>query len=520
MSSVEIRINDIFEELNDENKRLLDDLSFANECLIKLVELKNFVELIFIKIRHNLEENQSNKYEKLNNGVNEVLQRRPDIKDLKSIDNEIIDNFVNSENDIKFSHNFAENDNELSDDPNDPDYDISGKVITGRLKILKKKKLKTSETFPERATNGLNVKFKKKRGRKPKNYSNPDTNGIKPKKETIVCDYGDCDQVFKNSNSYEKHKRVVHLKVKAFVCEYPDCHFGTNFKKNLETHLVIHSNKRPFVCDFNDCGKTFKLEAQVKTHKRTVHKLCANLRKCEWPGCDYETVIRSHMAQHMTKHTVREKTVACDWSGCGKMFKTVLKMREHRRNHTAAKNHECNWPGCEYRTFRASLLKQHIRYHYADRPFVCDIDNCGKAYKTGSSLYSHKKSHFPVVNPSRDFKCQFDGCGKDFLQESHLKQHLLTHKPASIHCDWPGCTYSTTRISNLKKHHYVHQDYSERKHVCDWPECGKRFKDNGRLSGHYRLHTNERPYACAYPGCGYRCVLKGNLNKHMAKHSR
>ena len=82
MSSV-IIVRDIFEELIEENKRLLNDIKFANECLLKLIDLKSFVELIFGKIEYNLEENDFQKYYKLNGEVNEVLQRRQDINNFE-----------------------------------------------------------------------------------------------------------------------------------------------------------------------------------------------------------------------------------------------------------------------------------------------------------------------------------------------------------------------------------------------------------------------------------------------------
>ena len=519
MSSIVIKINDIFEEMNEENRRLLNDLIFANECLLKLIKFKTFVELIFDKIRYNLEEFDSKKYQNLNEEVNEVLRRKVDVKNSKANHYKPIENLVNNyENDIKLTENY----NDLSDDSNDPDYDNSYKM-SRRVKISRKNKQNRSKSLVKRATINLNQKNKTKRGRKIKSSTDRDidSNGIKPKKELIVCDYGDCDQVFKTKKSYETHKRVIHLKIRPFVCQYPDCNFDAINKSQLEKHEVIHSDERPFICEVKGCGKRFKSETTLNAHQKGVHSGPEERFKCDWPGCEYKTARKRHLQNHVTKHVVSEKTIACDWPECDKMFRLEDQMREHRRIHTAVKRHSCNWPGCQYRTYHAHVLKQHMMIHSDVRSFVCDIDDCGKAFKTVASLYGHKKwSHFVVANPSRDFKCQYEGCGKDFTRKDRLTRHSKRHLPkvANIRCDWPGCTFVTVTAENLRRHHYVHQDYSERKYVCDWPECAKRFKDKSRLNDHFRKHTNERRYACTYPGCTYRCVIKGNLTKHMAKH--
>ena len=703
MSAIVIETNDVFEELSEENKRLLNDISFANECLIKLINLKTFIELIFDKIRYNLEENDCQKYQELSDEANEVLQRRPEFENLKNIDNKIIGHSVDDKKPIKLSPHFAEDSNEFSDDSDnteDPDYEIT----TERLNISNKNKLNKSKSLVKRATNSLNAKNSSKRGRKPKTSSNIciQSNGIKQEKELITCDYDDCDQEFKTSKSYETHKRVVHLKIKPYACDYPDCDYraqtrqGLNFhlvshsdekpivcevndcgkrfktdyqlknhqkfvhklgrqlfrcqwsgckfetaaksyfdmhmtkhtitertvacdwpecdkmfrtqkqmlthrrlmhtiarnlscdwpgcqfrtfkksilkqhvdkhsdvrpfvcdigdcrkgfktffilkihktthlkvrpftcpypdcdysginKSQLEHHQVSHSDERPFVCQFKECDKKFKLEAHLKKHEKFVHKVCAEILRCEWPGCEFETVWEKNLQLHIMTHTVRERTVACDWPNCPKMFKTRPAMTHHRRIHTAAKSHSCSWPGCQYKTNSTSGLRQHMLTHSDERRFVCEIDNCGKAFKTNGSLEYHKSAHFPP--DKRDFKCLFEGCGKDFKTDPALKKHAKSHSAIEMRCDWPGCTYITNTTRKLNKHVLIHKDYSERKYVCVWPECGKRFTEKSHMDDHYRQHTNERRYACTYPGCIYRCVIRGNLKKHMTKHSR
>ena len=72
-----ININDIFNELKEENKRLLNELLFADKCLKCLTEFKLFVDLVINKINNYLEENDILKYrefcsiyETILNGIN------------------------------------------------------------------------------------------------------------------------------------------------------------------------------------------------------------------------------------------------------------------------------------------------------------------------------------------------------------------------------------------------------------------------------------------------------------------
>ena len=72
-----IKINDIFNDLKEENKRLLNELLFADKCLKCLTEFKSFVDLVINKINNYLEENDILKYrefcstyETILNGIN------------------------------------------------------------------------------------------------------------------------------------------------------------------------------------------------------------------------------------------------------------------------------------------------------------------------------------------------------------------------------------------------------------------------------------------------------------------
>ena len=60
-----IKVNDIFDELIAENKRLLNQLLFSNKCLNVLIEIKTNFNSIINELKTNLSSNQLKTIEKL-----------------------------------------------------------------------------------------------------------------------------------------------------------------------------------------------------------------------------------------------------------------------------------------------------------------------------------------------------------------------------------------------------------------------------------------------------------------------
>ena len=63
-----------FDEFSEATKDTFNEILFTNKCLKVLIEFKSFVDSIFDKIKHNLEENDFSKYKELNDKVNEVYE--------------------------------------------------------------------------------------------------------------------------------------------------------------------------------------------------------------------------------------------------------------------------------------------------------------------------------------------------------------------------------------------------------------------------------------------------------------
>ena len=72
----DIRVNDIFDELSEENKRLKNELMFANNCLKVLIKFKTFIDFISDNLKTDLDSNVSQKFEELRKEVKEVLKHK------------------------------------------------------------------------------------------------------------------------------------------------------------------------------------------------------------------------------------------------------------------------------------------------------------------------------------------------------------------------------------------------------------------------------------------------------------
>ncbi len=59
-----------------------------------------------------------------------------------------------------------------------------------------------------------------------------------------------------------------------------------------------------------------------------------------------------------------------------------------------------------------------------------------------------------------------------------------------------------------------------RNHVCDRPECGKRFITLNRLKNHLMVHDGIKPFKCEWNGCDKRFREKAKMKRHLNVHRK
>ena len=88
-------MNDIFDELLDENERLLRELSFADKCIKVLNEIKMFFELNSNQIKGNLVLNQLKVFNDLCLRIEELFRKQNNcVIEVKEEVNEMIETRV------------------------------------------------------------------------------------------------------------------------------------------------------------------------------------------------------------------------------------------------------------------------------------------------------------------------------------------------------------------------------------------------------------------------------------------
>ena len=137
------------------------------------------------------------------------------------------------------------------------------------------------------------------------------------------------------------------------------------------------------------------------------------------------------------------------------------------------------------------------------RLYACDI--CDKVFKFRSRLKLHMVVHTKVA----EYVC--DQCGSAFTSSGNLKQHMAVHTNVKRFV----CTFCDKRFkqsSHLKVHNLTHTGI--KKHVCT--VCGKRFTQMNTLKVHMDFHNGTRSYQCGT--CSKKFVQRCDLQRHLATH--
>ncbi|KAJ2947869.1 hypothetical protein O0L34_g9659 [Tuta absoluta] len=167
-------------------------------------------------------------------------------------------------------------------------------------------------------------------------------------RKVFTCDI--CHLKFTTRSSCASHRRVVHEKVKAYVCDLCGYACGTNGE--LRQHRAIHSDDKPFVC--NKCNKPFKTYSNLKTHMDTHEDTSYVCYVCS-RVLNSRRTLRKHLLVHEDKcrHV-------CSY--CNKAFKRRQTLKVHMYTHTGDKPLSCKW--CDERFSYASTLRSHrLRAH-------------------------------------------------------------------------------------------------------------------------------------------------------------
>ncbi|XP_077346075.1 uncharacterized protein LOC143989681 [Lithobates pipiens] len=244
-----------------------------------------------------------------------------------------------------------------------------------------------------------------------------------------------------------------------------------------------------------ECGKCFRFLSRLNEHKRS-HMVEKSYSCTECGKCFRSKYgLNVHTRSHMG-----EKPYSCP--ECGKCFSDNSNLYRHQRSHAGEKPYSC--PECGKCFSDKSNLYRHQRLHTGEKRYSCS--ECGKYFMQKLALVTHQMHH----SGKKPYSCS--ECGKCFLRKYSLNKHQISHKglkpfPCSV------CGKCFSEKSSLYRHQRSHT--GEKPYSC--PECGKCFSDKSNLSRHQRSHTGEKPYSC--PECGKCFSQTSSLYTHQRSHT-
>lgn len=237
-----------------------------------------------------------------------------------------------------------ENLNELQEEPSMDQTDSEDEInieVTKTSKTKKKKYPKRKEfglcTYCGNSYSLIHLKIHIKNV-----HSEPITD------KSHKCDQ--CDKSYKRIEALSVHKRVVHKKLKPYVCKI--CNESFSYYKRYKSHLV-HAHDAPykFNCDICD----YKTQ---ECYKFTVHKRKhTGERPFQCKQCPKDFARASLLQCHMITHS-KEKNFICEI--CSKAFGTSRYLSAHMKTHTKERNYVCPVESCGISFIQNRVMKKHI----------------------------------------------------------------------------------------------------------------------------------------------------------------
>ncbi|XP_054167441.1 zinc finger protein 845-like [Oppia nitens] len=372
---VYIEINDLFDELIVENKRLVNELLFANKCL---TEMKDHMNLVHKKYEPFIFAEDINKWQTLQQSMDITVEEYNQNKQLLS--------------------------NAMKSNANQDSRSTGRRLKTSKTKCITNQITTTTVTTadPSQQQNKSIENISRRLQLKlidntDDGYGNDDhqsdqsvnsllqllnQNNFDDKQQLYLCPFNGCDRKYSSNNGLNHHFHLIHYKpdYKPFICEL--CGQGFKRKFILEKHIHIHDVNRQKTYQCSECDKSF-----YKSH-----------------------ALKEHM---LSKHST-EKSFKCGINGCEDKFQSVYQRTLHRQSVHQMKysvkkvkdRYSCQWPGCDYRCAGKERLEDHTRVHTGERPFVCQWPECDKRFTTKNDLKKHVICH----QNQKPFVCQWPGC--------------------------------------------------------------------------------------------------------------
>ncbi|CAG2118477.1 unnamed protein product [Medioppia subpectinata] len=124
--------------------------------------------------------------------------------------------------------------------------------------------------------------------------------------------------------------------------------------------------------------------------------------------------------------------------------------------------------------------------------------------------------HLFVVHKSRDTVCEYPDCGKKFKLLSAMRKHyrIIHTDDKPFACPHEECGQRFIDKHDLKSHLVCHE--TDRRFACDFIGCQKVYINQSTLETHKRIHLNKPTIKCTVEGCAQRFNSYNEVEKHRA----
>lgn len=84
-------------------------------------------------------------------------------------------------------------------------------------------------------------------------------------KKVYICEFNECERMFKAKYSLTRHIKSKHFKKKKYVCKH--CNKKFALQHNLKEHEFIHTQALPYVCGIDGWTQSFRQRGKLCLHR-------------------------------------------------------------------------------------------------------------------------------------------------------------------------------------------------------------------------------------------------------------
>lgn len=214
-----------------------------------------------------------------------------------------------------------------------------------------------------------------------------------------------------------------------------------------------------------------------------------------------------------------------------------------RKQPSKQNKHMCNFPDCMWSFKRFEHLKRHMLVHTGERPHVCPHPGCGKRFSRSDNFHAHYRTHEKKAFARQKQDPNAAAAAANSLATSSTnspsfmvkdEKEAFSMNPYYQQGSYPLLPTPSPKQENYMNHYHDPYltvsppprsllnaaDEQKKPHLCNHPNCEKRFRRLEHLKRHMRIHTHEQPFKCNFPGCLKAFSRSDNLTQHRKTHER